>query len=113
MIINRFKNGNFNVKAEASETSGSGSYLERDGLELIIDLCNSSELDFVLAGDEGCFGNFDMYYPLYNAYTDLLYLPTGSDCIAYQEGRSVKLYGRKLDNDEREELNDIIGGIEQ
>ena len=107
MIIKRFKNGNFNVKAEADELTGSGSYLERDGLELIIDLCNSAELDFVLAGDEGCAGNWDMYYPLYNAYTDMLYLPTGSDCIAYQEGKTVKLYGRPLDQDEREALNNI------
>ena len=113
MIVKRFKNGNFNVKAEAGELTGSGSYLERDGLELIIDLCNSSELDFMPAGDEGCFGNFDMYYPLYNAYTDMLYLPTGSDCHKYRQGKAVKLYGRPLDQDEREELTDIIGGLEK
>ena len=101
MIITGFKNGNFNVKHEADYDYSN---------DLIEQLCNSSELDFMLAGDEGCFGNFDMYYPLYNAYTDMLYLPTGSDCHKYRQGKAVKLYGIVMDDDERKELNDIIGG---
>ena len=104
MIIKRFKNGNFNVKHEADYDYSN---------DLIEQLCNSIELDFMIAGDEGCFGNFDMYYPLYNAYIDRLYLITGSDCTLYQAGKTVKLYGRPLDQDEREALNNIIGGLEQ
>ena len=98
MYIKQFKNGNFNVKHEAD-------YDYKDNL--IDQLCNSSDLDFMPAGDEGCFGNWDMYYPLYNAYTDMLYLPTGSDCMAYRAGKTVKLYGRPLDQEEREALNNM------
>lgn len=93
MIIKAFKNGNFNVKSEGAHDS-----------DLISDLCNAHELDFKIAGDEGCAGNYDMYYPLYNHYTDLLYLPTGKDCSDYLAGKTVKLVGRTLDNDEREAL---------
>lgn len=100
MLIKKFKNGNFSITAESSDLSGSGSYLERDGLELIIDLCNSAELDFVVIGDEGCNGNWDMYYPLYNYYTGMMYLPTGSDCELYRQGKTVKLYAIKPDADD-------------
>lgn len=109
MIIKKFKNGNFNVRADENELISSGSYLEREGFELVIDLCNSIELDFTLAGDEGCFSNWDMYYPLYNAYTDMLYLVTGKDCYKYKQGKTVKLYGRVMDDEEREALNNILG----
>ena len=104
MIIKRFNNGNFNVKHEADYDYSN---------DLIEQLCNSSELDFVPAGDEGSFGNWDVYYPLYNAYTDMIYLPTGSDCNKYRQGKAVKLRGRVMDAYERQELNDIIGGLER
>lgn len=103
MIIKKFKNGNFSVKMEASDNKYP-HYLERDDFELIIDLCNSIELDFCIAGDEQCIGNFDMCYPLYNAYTDMMYYPTGSDVSDYANGKTVKLYGQKLTPDDIEEL---------
>ena len=98
MIIKRFKNGNFNVKYEADYDYSN---------DLIEQLCNSADLDFTIAGDEGCAGNWDMYYPLYNAYTDMIYLPTGSDCHKYRQGKAVKLYGRPLDEDDREALDNM------
>ena len=92
MKITAFKNGNFNVK------------FDEHSHDLLDDLCNSIELDFTIAGDEGCASNYDMYYPLYNHYTGLLYLVTGNQCNLYTAGRTVKLVGRELDADELEEL---------
>ena len=94
MIIKAFKNGNFNVK-RPNLSEG-----------LIYDLIHSHELDFQIAGDEGCASNYDMYYPLYNHYTGLLYLPTGQDCTDYLEGKTVKLVGRVLDEYELESLTE-------
>lgn len=94
MKITAFKNGNFNVKRpELSEG-------------LIYDLINDPSLDFTIAGNEGCAGNYDMYYPLYNHYTDMLYLPTGQDCMNYNSHKTVKLVGRPLTEDERKDLED-------
>lgn len=106
MQIKKFKNGNFSVRIEASDNKYT-HYLERDNFELIIDLCNSAELDFCIAGDEQCVGNFDMCYPLYNANTDMMYYPTGSDVTDYANGKVVKLYGRKLTSDDIETLTKL------
>lgn len=105
MKIKKYKNGNFAVKREPDYDSH-----DERGMELLIDLCNSSELDFVIAGDEGCAGNYDMYYPLYNAYTGMMYLPTGKDCSNYNFGEWIHLYGKELDAYDIESLleEDII-----
>lgn len=96
MNIKSFKNGNFNVKAEEK------------GQELLHDLINSHKLDFTIAGDEGCASNYDMYYPLYNYYTGLLYLVLGKDCEDYKQGKTVKIVGRELDDDEKLELAELL-----
>lgn len=87
MKIKAFKNGNFNVKADET------------GRELLYDLVNSIELDFTIVGDEGCASNYEMYYPLYNFHTGMLYLVLGQDCENYKQGKTVKIVGRELDED--------------
>lgn len=94
MKIVEFKNGNFNVKKENGDA------------DLLQSLLYSAELDFQVAGDEGCASNYDMYYPLYNSYTDKLYLILGSEMASFEEGKTIKLVGRDLSEDERKELED-------
>jgi len=106
MKIKRFKNGNFSVRIEESDNKYP-HYLERNDFELIIDLCDSIELDFCIAGDEQCVSNYDMCYPLYNANTDMMYYPTGSDVADYANGKAVRLCGRKLTSDDIEELTKL------
>lgn len=103
MKIRKYKNGNFAVKREPDYDSPLDDDFGR-GLNLVFDLVNSAELDFELAGDEGCADNYDMYYPLYNAYTGLLYLILGADCARYASGEWVHIYGRKLDKSDIESL---------
>lgn len=94
MKITQFKNGNFNVKRPKWSEG------------LIYDLVNSHELDFIIAGYEGCTSNYDMYYPLYNLNTCLIYLPTGQDCMNYNSHKTVKLVGRVPDEHDLELLRE-------
>ena len=106
MKIRKCKNGSFFVKREPEYDTPLHDPDFGNGLNLIFDLVNSSELDFVLAGDEGCADNFHMYYPLYNHFTGLLYLPTDNECRDYIDGRTVWLRGRKPDADDLRTLLD-------
>lgn len=94
MKITVFKNGNFNIKSE--EKGEENNLLE--------DLINSIELDFELAGEEGNAGNYDVYYPLYNHNTGLMYLVYGAELDKYKEGQTIKLIGRELEPYEVTEL---------
>jgi hypothetical protein len=73
---------------------------------LLWELINSIELDFVIAGDEGCASNWDMYYPLYSHYSGKLFLVLGKDCADYQNGKPVELLGKEPDNDDLEWLRE-------
>lgn len=104
MKIRKCKNGSFFVKREQEHDTPLNDAGYRNSLNLIFDLVNSAELDFVIAGDEGCADNFHMYYPLFNHYTGLLYLPTDYECRDYIDGRTVWLRGRKPDASDLEAL---------
>lgn len=104
MEIRKYKNGNFAVKREPEYDLPLNDSDFGNGLNLIGDLVNSSELDFDIAGDSGCAGNYAMYHPLYNAYTGLLYLPTDYDCNDYTAGKWVHLYSRPLDENDIESM---------
>lgn len=104
MEIRRYKNGNFAVKREPEYDLPLNDSDFGNGLNLIGDLVNSGELDFTIAGESGCAGNYAMYHPLYNAYTGLLYLPTDYDCSDYAAGKWVHLYGRPLDENDIESM---------
>lgn len=104
MKIRKCKNGSFFVKREPEHDTPLNDADFGNGLNLIFDLVNSAELDFVIAGDEGCADNFHMYYPLFNHYTGLLYLPTDYECADYIAGETVHIIGRKPDRYELESL---------
>ncbi len=74
-------------------------------LSLYFDLLNDANLDFQCAGDEQCVDNFDMAYPVYDAYSGLIFFPTGMDCADYLEGRTVHLLGRKPTPEEMDTIN--------
>lgn len=110
MQIRKYKNGNFAVKREPDCDIPLNDPDFGKGLNLLFDLVNSCNLDFQIAGEEGCVGNYAMYYPLYNAYTGLLYLPTSYDCNDYIVGKWVHLFGRPLSSTDIESLleDDVI-----
>lgn len=106
MKIRKCKNGSFFVKREPEHDTPLNDADFGNALNLVFDLANSAELDFTIAGDEGCADNFHMYYPLYNYYTGLLYLPTDYECADYIAGRTVWLPGRKMNADDLRALLD-------
>ena len=71
---------------------------------LAIALLWEGSLDFVIAGEDGCLGNFDMYTPLYNYNNGMLYLVPYSTADEWKEGKEVTIYGRIPDEDEMKEI---------
>ena len=90
MTVAKYPNGDFRVRMDEYDND---ILLERQGIELIWDLINNVELDFDLAGDQACASNYEMYYPLYNAYTGQMYLILDHDLEAYRRGQEVLLRG--------------------
>jgi hypothetical protein len=94
MITKRFKNGNINVKLEKDETIKES---------LLIDLLNELYyLDCTLFGEEYCISNYDMAIDVYSYYDDVLIRIIYSDLDKLKEGKTIKLYARKLDKYDRE-----------
>ena len=65
-------------------------------------------LDFVIAGDDGCISNFDMYTPLYNCNNGILYLIPYSTADEWKEGKEVTIYGRVPDEDEMKKIERLM-----
>lgn len=50
-----------------------------------------------------------MVFPIYDAYSGLIFLPTGSDCADYLAGKVVHLYRRKPEPYELDATNNLKG----
>lgn len=74
----------------------------------VIALLWEGSLDFVVAGDDGCLGNFDMYTPLYNCNNGMFYLVSYSDAERWKNGKEVTIYGRIPDEDEQKEIDNYM-----
>ena len=79
-----------------------------DTQNLMIALLWESSLDFALAGEDGCMGNYDMYTPLYSYKTDKLYLMLHSEAEKWKEGEIIRIYGREIDDEERKEIEEFM-----
>lgn len=93
MKVTKFKNGHFSVKADKKNRN------------LLEDLINNVELDFLLLGEPRLTGNgTDVSHALYNAHTDSLYLIIQSEIDEYNKGKRVKLIAFHMSKADREEL---------
>ena len=79
-----------------------------DTQNLMIALLWELSLDFAIAGEDGCMGNYDMYTPLYSYKTDKLYLILHSEAEKWKEGEIVRIYGREIDEEERKEIEEFM-----
>lgn len=95
MIVKRFKNGNFNIKLEKDEEL-------HDGV-LVHLIWALQDNDCQLFGDEYCLSNWDMACDMYSYYTDKLIRIPYSLLDDLENGKTIKLYARKLDKWDREE----------
>ena len=96
--IKQFKNGNIHIKYDDYMIRNA----ERYELLTFGDVLDS--LDCYILGEEFCLGNWAMGCMIYNAYSDLVYIFNFDNLENLKEGKTVILYGRKPDNEEREEI---------
>jgi hypothetical protein len=99
MIINRYKNGNFTAKMEESDYNRESTLIN-----LIWGLYDA---DCELFGDEYCISNWEMAVDMYCYYTDRLIRIPYSILEDLENGRTVRLYARKLDEYDRAELAEM------
>lgn len=99
MIINRYKNGNFTAKMEESDYNRESTLIN-----LIWGLYDA---DCTLFGDEYCISNWEMAVDMYCHYTDRLIRIPYSILEDLENGRTVRLYARKLDEYDRAELAEM------
>lgn len=99
MIIKRYKNGNFTAKREPGEEFHDGPLVH-----LIWALYDK---DCELFGEEYCLSNWEMACDLYCYYTDMIIrIPYG--CLEdLENGKMIRLYARKPDKWEREQLQEM------
>ena len=91
-----FHNGNLNIRFGEDDIKNARVD------ELLVLSSILSSVDCELIGDSYCLGNFEMGHTIYNAHSDLVYVFHWSALEVLKEGKTVKLYGRKPDLDERE-----------
>lgn len=75
---------------------------------LAISLIWEKNLNFELAGEDGCISNYDMYTPLYNWAQDKLFLIPYSEAEKWKRGEIVRIYGRKITDEERKEIMEYL-----
>lgn len=75
---------------------------------LAVSLIWESFLDFVLAGEDGCISNYDMYTPIYSYKTDKLYLIPYSVAENWKKGEIIEICnGRKITDEEMKNIENF------
>ena len=99
MIIKRYKNGNFTAKMDDMDQNGESTLVN-----LIWGLFDA---DCTLFGEEYCISNWEMAVDMYCYYTDRLIRIPYSILEDLENGRTVRLYARKLDEYDQAELAEL------
>lgn len=98
--IKEFKSGNLNIKLnpETLKEIESGKTSDIENISWLLDT-----LDCYFVGEEFSLSNFDMGANIYNCHSDVIYIISFSDIeTKLKAGKTLKLYGRKPDKDDRE-----------
>ena len=103
MNIKYFKNGNINIKLDPDEIQEIKKEIAR-GWETEISAI-LQRLDDIILNDncEQSAGNFTTCYVFYNCYTGREYWPLYKDFVEACQGRTVKLYGHKITDEDLKE----------
>lgn len=106
--VKEFKNGNLNISFTAEEIAEINSDDTQSGLSALINALDWADCYFV--GDSFPWGNFTMGQLIYNAYSDVCYILGLSDINAVlMNGKTLKLYARKPDPEDREMIKREMG----
>lgn len=93
-----YKNGNISIRYDHDAIEKSKS----DQLLTISEVLFEIDCNFI--GETYCLSNYETGHTVYNAYSDLVYIFPWSTIDRLEAGKTVKLFGRKPDEDERETL---------
>ena len=106
--VKEFKNGNLNIHFSAEEITEINSDDMQSGLSALINVLDWADCYFV--GNSFSWGNFTMGQLIYNAYSDVCYILDLSDIDAVlMHGKTLKLYARKPDAEDREMIEREMG----
>lgn len=102
----RFKNGNLNIRFSPNEIADikAGRYSD---IELLSGKLGG--FDTCLIGEEYCLSNYTMGCTLYSYYADKVFVLAFSDIDrVLMAGGTLKLYARKPDDEDREQMEEVI-----
>ena len=106
--VKEFKNGNINIHFTTEEIAEINSDDMQSGLNALINALDWADCYFV--GNSYCPSNFTMCQLIYNAYSDVCYILDLSDIDAVlMQGKTLKLYARKPDAEDREMIEQEMG----
>lgn len=102
MIVSRYENGDIEVTAESEDLTGRESLI----VYLVWAL---GDKDIYLFGEEYCVSNWEMAVDFYSAYTGLIYRFCYSLLEELRDGKTIRLYGREMTEDDHEEYKRTFG----
>ena len=106
--VKEFKNGNINIRFTAEEISEINNDKTLSGSVYLMWALDSA--DCCLIGETFCLSNFAMGHTIYNMYSDVCYTLDLSDIDAVlMQGKTLKLYARKPDPEDREMIEQEMG----
>lgn len=98
----RFKNGNLNIRFSPDEIADikAGKYSDIELLSWKL-----GAFDTIFIGEQYCLSNYTMGCTLYSYYVDKVFILDFSDIDSIlMNGRTLKLYARKPEDEEREQI---------
>lgn len=91
-----FKNGNINIKLDNAAIED----MKKDDVLFISDCLSWIDCNFI--GETYCLSNYETGHTIYNSYSDLVYIFPWSCLEELRAGKTVKLYARKPEIEDRE-----------
>lgn len=99
-IIKEYKNGNITLKIPKNEMI----YFLKDPVCYIDN--TFCELDCYFIGETFCLSNYETGHVIYNNYSDKIYVFPWRYIETLKEGKTIKLYAKTPDSDDRQYIND-------
>ncbi len=98
----RFKNGNINIRfsQETIDDIKSNRFSDIECLSYALE-----DVDCYFYGEQFCLSNYAMGIMIYNFYSDKVYLLNFADTDKLLQGKTLKLYARKPDEYDREQIH--------
>ena len=93
-----YKNGNITVKYDRDKIQDS----KKDQILTLVSVLEWLDCSFI--GETYCLSNYETGHTLYNAYNDLVYVFPWRLLEDLENGKTIRLYARRPDENDREIL---------